>query len=300
MIDVKGLSKDYGNGKGVFELTFAVKEGEVFGYLGPNGAGKTTTIRQLLGFIRPDAGACSVAGLDCWTRAAEIQKRLGYIPGETAFITGMKGGAFLRLLSDMRRTKDAVRQKKLEELFELDTSMPIRRMSKGMKQKLAIVAAFMHDPDICILDEPTDGLDPLMQRRFVEPILEEKGRGKTILLSSHQFEEIERTCDRVGIIRKGKLVSVQDIAALKALRQRRYVVSLESESDADALRGAGLALGKLGAGRFEVTVSGRADELIKKLARVTVDGLETDAITLEEIFMQFYGQEVRNNELSAL
>jgi ABC-2 type transport system ATP-binding protein len=300
MIDVKGLSKDYGNGKGVFELTFAVKEGEVFGYLGPNGAGKTTTIRQLLGFIRPDAGACSVAGLDCWTRAAEIQKRLGYIPGETAFITGMKGGAFLRLLSDMRRTKDAVRQKKLEELFELDTSMPIRRMSKGMKQKLAIVAAFMHDPDICILDEPTDGLDPLMQRRFVELILEEKGRGKTILMSSHQFEEIERTCDRVGIIRKGKLVSVQDIAALKALRQRRYVVSLESESDADALRGAGLALGKLGAGRFEVTVSGRADELIKKLARVTVDGLETDAITLEEIFMQFYGQEVRNNELSAL
>jgi ABC-2 type transport system ATP-binding protein len=290
MIEVRGLTKKFGNGKGVFDLTFSVEKGEVFGYLGPNGAGKTTTIRQLLGFIRADSGACKIGGLDCWASASEIQKHLGYIPGETAFISGMKGSEFLRLLSDMRRTRDDTRRQKLEALFEIDTVVPIRRMSKGMKQKIGIIAAFMHDPDVYILDEPTDGLDPLMQRRFVELIQEEKGRGKTVLMSSHQFDEIERTCDRVGIIRAGKLVSIRDIAALKETRQRKYLVTLGSPEDVEALSADGLALTRLSGNRVDVTVSGSADELIKRLSRVAVESLEAGTLTLEEIFMQYYGQ----------
>jgi ABC-2 type transport system ATP-binding protein len=146
MINVMDMTMRYKSGKGIFDLAFAVKEGEAFGYLGPNGAGKTTTIRNLLGFMKPDAGGCTIAGLDCWRQADEIHRRLGYLPGETAFFTNMKGTEFLRLLSDMRGTKDTARQKKLAERFEIDAAVPIRKMSKGMKQKIGIIAAFMHDP----------------------------------------------------------------------------------------------------------------------------------------------------------
>lgn len=293
MIEVSGLTMQYRGGKGIFDLSFSIGEGEVFGYLGPNGAGKTTTIRNLLGFMKADRGSCSIKGLDCWSKAAEIQKNLGYIPGEIAFISGMKGNEFLRLLSGMRGTKDAATQKKLAERFEIDINMSLRKMSKGMKQKVGIIAAFMHDPAVYILDEPTNGLDPLMQKRFVELVLEEKHRGKTILMSSHMFDEIERTCDRAGIIRDGRLVAIEDIAALKQARQRKYIVALESAGDMETLKHAGLNLVELGQNRAEITVGGKADAFVKQLSAVTVEGLDVGPLSLEEVFMQFYRQEAK-------
>ncbi len=228
VINVQNLTRDYGSGKGLFDVSFQVKKGEVFGFLGPNGAGKTTTIRHLMGFIRPKAGRCQIDGLDCWKNRDEIQKRLGYIPGEINFFDDMTGKEFLKFVTDYRKIGNENRMQELLERFSSDPRGTIKKMSKGMKQKIGIVAAFMHDPDILILDEPTSGLDPLMQNRFIELIAEEKKKGKTILLSSHMFEEVERTCDRIGIIRSGKLVTVDSVETLRERHMHTYTVRLDS------------------------------------------------------------------------
>ena len=166
-ISINNLTRDYGNNKGIFDVSFNVEKGEVFGFLGPNGAGKTTTIRHLMGFIKPKMGSCSINDLDCFSKASEIQKTLGYIPGEISFFDDMSGLAFLNFLEKFRGLSKS-RKDELIEYFELNPKGKIKKMSKGMKQKIGIVAAFMHDPDILILDEPTSGLDPLMQKKFID------------------------------------------------------------------------------------------------------------------------------------
>ena len=265
VIQIDRLTRDYGGGKGVFDQSFEVAQGEAFGFLGPNGAGKTTTIRHLMGFLRAKAGGCAIGGMDCWAQRDRIQERLGYIPGEICFFQDMTGAEFLRFTAAYRGMASTARQKELLERFELDPRGKINRMSKGMKQKLGIVTAFMHDPDILILDEPTSGLDPLMQSRFIDLITEEKRRGKTILMSSHLFEEVERTCDRVGIIRQGRLVAVDAVDALRQRHVRPYTVTLESEALARA---------------FAEDFGGRQEGLT-----VTVTARQS----LEEIFMHYYG-----------
>lgn len=264
-IDIEKLTRDYGNGKGIFAVSFQVNEGEVFGFLGPNGAGKTTTIRHLMGFIRPKSGSCTIRGMDCWSERCRIQEHLGYIPGEISFFDDMTGAEYLKFLAGYRGLKTAPRMKEMMDRFELDPKSKIKKMSKGTKQKLGIVAAFMHDPDILILDEPTTGLDPLMQSRFVELLAEEKNKGKTILLSSHIFEEVERTCDRVGIIRQGKIVTLDSVEALRKRHVRSYQVTLDSE-----------ALAKSFAEDFGGVCHGRT---------VTVAAWQS----LEDIFMHYYG-----------
>jgi len=266
-IEVQNLTRDYGNGKGIFDLSLRVGEGEAFGFLGPNGAGKTTTIRHLLGFIRPQAGVCTINGMDCWRESQKILKHLGYIPGEPSFFDDMTGSGFLQFIERYRGTGTNSRTKEMLDRFELDPKGRIKKMSKGMKQKIGIVAAFMHDPDILILDEPTSGLDPLMQSRFIELIAEEKKRGKTILMSSHMFEEVERTCHRIGIIRNGKLVAVDTTDALREKHIRPYTVTLETEKAALA---------------FAKDFGGKQDGL-----QVTVSTKQT----LEDIFMAYYGGE---------
>ena len=197
VIKVCGLTRDYGSNKGIFDINFSIEKGEVFGFLGPNSAGKTTTIRHLMGFLKPQQGSCTVSGLDCRENAAEIQKNLGYIPGEIALFDDMSGIQYLRFMQEYRGIDCTKRMNGIIERFELDPNLKIKKMSKGMKQKIAIAAAFMHDPDILILDEPTSGLDPLMQNRFIELIKEEKQRGKTVLMSSHMFEEVEKISGNV-------------------------------------------------------------------------------------------------------
>ena len=267
VIKVESLVRDYGGGKGVFDISFHVKQGEAFGFLGPNGAGKTTTIRQLMGFLKPRSGSCTMGGLDCWRDRDKVQARLGYIPGEISFFEDISGAEVLKFIAEYRRIGTQNRKGELLERFELNPKTKIKKMSKGMKQKLGIVAAFMHDPDILILDEPTSGLDPLMQSRFIDLIADEKKHGKTILMSSHMFEEVERTCDRIGIIRQGRMVAVDNAAALRERHTRNYTVTLANESDAQA---------------FAADFSG-----IQNGLEVTV----TTKQSLEEIFMNYYGGE---------
>lgn len=233
VIHIEHLTRDYGDNKGVFDLSLDIDRGEVFGFLGPNGAGKTTTIRHLLGFLRPRQGLVEINNLRVWDNYADILKDVGYIPGEIAFFDKMNGLEYLRFIQQYRKD-DADRMKELIDMFELNPRVKIKKMSKGMKQKVGIVQAFMHDPDILILDEPTSGLDPLMQQRFIELLAKEKRRGKTILLSSHMFEEVEKTCDRIGIIRNGRMVALSTVEELRKHYVHNYTVKLDSEAQAEA------------------------------------------------------------------
>lgn len=292
MITVSGMTLTYHSGKGVFDLNFTVPKGAVMGYLGPNGAGKTTTIRALLGFMRPDSGKCSVGNLDCVEQAPEIQKKLGYIPGEISFPEGMSGDEFLAFMSAMRGTKSTERKNLLLEMLELDPRGRIKKFSKGMKQKLGIIAAFMHNPEVLILDEPTSGLDPLMQNRFAELILSEKANGKTILMSSHIFEQVEKMCDSVLIIKDGRIVEQANVQKLKD-EQRRIFVLRPGEPDVAAgiLKAGGFDMRVEQNGVFEVFVSGeKMDSFVKTAAKFTVLNLSVKQQSLEDIFINYYGK----------
>lgn len=291
MIEVRNLSKVYANGKGVFNLDFTVGDGEVFGFLGPNGAGKTTTIRCLMGFTNASGGSCTINGMDCRTQAAEIQSMLGYIPGEIAFFENMTGMQFMEFLGKMRGTRDTKLRNQLIERFELEADRKIRKMSKGMKQKVGMITAFMHDPQILILDEPTSGLDPLMQKRFIELIIEEKKRGKTILMSSHTFDEVDRTCQRAAIIREGKLETVEDIATLKSTLRKSYLVSVAEDADIKKIQKSGLEYKLVDDRRVEIFIGGDYGKMLSVLAGCTVTSLDAAAQTLEQIFIRYYGKE---------
>ncbi len=267
-IEIEGLTRDYGGGKGVFDLSLAIEEGQIYGFLGPNGAGKTTALRHLMGFLRPRTGRVLIDGQDCFRNRDSIQREVGYVAGEISFLAGMTGKEYLDFIGRYRGGRSERKQELLDR-FELATGGKIRKMSKGMKQKLGIVAAWMHDPQILILDEPTGGLDPLMQRSFIELLREEKERGKTILLSSHLFEEVEQTCDRIGMIRGGRLVANDTAEALRSRHTRTYQVELADEQLAAAF-----------AADFNGSRDGRTVTL-------------TAAHDLEKIFMQYYGGEVK-------
>lgn len=230
-ITVDNLTKDYGHGRGVFDVSFSVKEGEVFGFLGPNGAGKSTTIRHLMGFSKPDKGSTKILGEESFDNYCKFMEKVGYLPGEIALPSGLTGWEFIDMMKKLKNVKDDTFLKKLMELFELDASGETKRMSLGIKRKLAIVTAFMNDPDILILDEPTSGLDLGMQQTFIEFIKEEKKRGKTILLSSHIFGEVDATCDRIAIIKDGRIVSEFVANDLKHNQEKIYKIQFASVKD---------------------------------------------------------------------
>lgn len=288
VIKIENLTKDYGSNKGVFDLSFEVKKGEVLGFLGPNGAGKTTTIRTLLGFIKGDRGSVSINGLDPFKNAEEVNRSLGYLPGENSLMDEMKGDDFIKFIADMKGMNNLDRIDELKEFFELDASGKIKKMSKGMKQKIGIVCAFMNSPDILILDEPTSGLDPLMQNKFVELILKEKERGATILMSSHIFEEIEKTCDRSVIIKNGRLVLTEDINKLKENKNKNFRIEFKNEFEAKNFAAMFMNT-SIKDKVVKVGVKGNMDEFIKKLASFDVIDIDIEQQSLEELFMHFYG-----------
>lgn len=292
VFEIKNITKDYGNQKGVFDASFTVKKGEVMGFLGPNGAGKTTTIRQLMGFIHPDRGEVKINGLDCFSDAATIQKNLGYLPGEIAFMDDMTGIEFIKFIGHMKSMTDFTYAEELMKLFELDPKGKLKKMSKGMKQKIGIVCAFMNQPEIIILDEPTSGLDPLMQNRFVELILKEKEKGTTILMSSHIFEEVERTCDRTVIIKNGRIMAVEDMSKLKSNKRKFYVVRFAEEKMAQEFaKEYQIAKEAIEKDIVTIGVKGNVDEFIKTLSKYQVKDLNVKTQSLEELFMHFYGGE---------
>lgn len=296
MIEVKNLTQVYKSGKGVFDLNFTIKEGEVFGYLGPNGAGKTTTIRNLLGFTNATKGSAKIKGIDCRKDAAKLQSFIGYLPGEIAFFDHMTGIQFLKFMGDMRCTKDLSIRDNLIERFTLDINVKIKKMSKGMKQKLGIITAFMHDPAIYILDEPTSGLDPLMQNIFKDLLDNEKSRGKTIMLSSHIFSEVQKSCDRAGVIRDGRIVAIEDVQSLNAMKEETLIITLADSKDIKKLTTKIKNAKKLSNRRVQITISTNYQELFAVLSTLSVIGLESRQQSLEDVFMKYYGKDAESDE----
>ena len=293
MIRVKNLTKDYGGRKGIFDLSFEVENGEVFGLLGPEGAGKTTVISQLLGFASASRGRCFINGKSCHTRSAEIMEFTGYLPEDISLPEDMTGLAFVRFMAEIKGIKSIERAQQVAERFELDLDERIRKMSRRTRKKVGIVCAFMHDPAVILLDEPMGGLDALMQGRLNDLILEEKGKGKTILFASHTFEEVERICDRVGMIKKGLMVNVDDIAGIRAAKKKSYIVSFATDEDAQRFAREGFEVISLSGRQITVSLKGEMMPLVKALGSYQVVGLETVAQSLEDVFIHFYGGDTR-------
>ncbi|QHA93258.1 ABC transporter ATP-binding protein [Bacillus sp. N1-1] len=291
MIELNGLTKKFSNGKGIFDVTFSIPKGEVFGFLGPNGAGKSTTIRHLMGFMKPSKGSASINGMDTWKDAAKIQEKIGYLPGEISFLDGMDGMAFLKLVGGMRGMKQTDYRDELIHRLQFDVKTPIRKMSKGMKQKVGIVAAFMHEPEVIILDEPTSGLDPLMQRIFIEIVMEQKEKGTTFLMSSHSFSEIERTCDRAAIIKDGKIVVVENIHDLQQKQRRLFDVTFESEEEAKLVKESKLDVISVTENRAEIAVQGDYNQFIHALGDYRIRNIDIHEQNLEEVFLNYYDRE---------
>lgn len=231
VIEIKALTKDYGNGRGIFDLDFSIAEGEMVGYVGTNGSGKTTTVRHIMGFLKPSSGSASVNGLSSWEHSSEIVRRIGYVPGEIAFPDLRSGTEFLKCQADFLGLGDMSYANELIERLQLDPSADLNRMSKGMKQKTALVAALMNDSPIIILDEPTTGLDPLMRATFLDIIKEEHSRGKTIFMSSHSFDELEKTCDKVALINDGHIVDVCDMNLIRNRPSREFKIEFRTAED---------------------------------------------------------------------
>ena len=231
VIEVNNLTKDYGYDKGVFGINFKIEEGEAVGFVGTNGSGKTTTIRSILGFIKPTAGEAKVNGLNSWEHASEIIKNIGYVPGEIAFPDLKTGVEFLNSQKEFLGIKDMSYANELIKRLQLDPRANLKRMSKGMKQKTALVAALMNDAPIIVLDEPTTGLDPLMRVTFLDIIKEEHKKGKTIFMSSHNFEELEGTCDKVALINDGRIIDVCDMKLINDPPEKEFKIEFNTEKD---------------------------------------------------------------------
>lgn len=283
------LTKFYGGTRGIEGIELTIGRGEIFGFLGPNGAGKTTTIRQLMGMLKPTRGSATILGFDSWRDAVKIKFHVGNIPGDVHLYDKLKVSEHLDYIDRFRPGADPLRTELIER-FGLDTHKKVKSLSSGNRQKVAIVLAVMHDPEILILDEPTGGLDPLMQQEFYSLLEELKERGRTIFLSSHILSEVERVCDRVGIVRDGRLVDTQSIEDLKQNKIRHMDVLFRDKVDAAEFE----ALPQVTAvesvnKRMRITIQGDVDALIKQLAGHAVEDLTFSQPSLEDFFMSFYG-----------
>lgn len=293
-IIIQHLTKNYGQGRGIFDISATVHQGECYGFLGPNGAGKSTTIRHLMGFSKPQAGTAFINGKNTWKNAASLQKEVGYLPGEVALPTGMTGTQFLNMMGKMRGLKDTRYLNDLLDRFQLDPNLDLKKMSLGTKRKLAVVTAFMHDPEILILDEPTSGLDPVMQEIFIAYILAEKKRGKTIFLSSHIFHEIDAACDRIAIIKDGKIVSEFDPVLLKKERDKVYRVTFSDLTQWQAFTALPYSFASQNQKKLRAKVQLKNSDIqpfMKDLAKFHVTDFTEFPFSLEDYFMKFYRED---------
>jgi ABC-2 type transport system ATP-binding protein len=296
-IRAAGLTKDYGAGRGLFDLDLEVEEGHVFGYLGPNGAGKTTTIRLLMGLARPTRGSASIFGLDCWAQAVRVKRHVGYVPGELPQFGGLRGHDIVAYLGAMAGGVDDAYVKRLAERLQLDLSRRFREYSSGNKKKLVLVTAFMRRPRLLILDEPTTGLDPLNQQEFYAMVREARQDGATVFLSSHVLSEVEHVCDRVGIIRAGRLVRVASLEELHDIRWRRVEIDFAGDPPVEAIRRAdGVDSVTVEDHRVRCVVRGSFEPLLQALAGAHVANLSSHEPSLEETFLEYYAADGRARE----
>ncbi len=291
VIETKNLTKSYGKARGIVDLTLTVEQGEWFGFIGPNGAGKSTTIRTLLGLIFPTSGSAKIFGLDVVTQKEEILKRVGYLPSEALFYPGMKVKDILKFSADLRKTDCSKTAAALCDRLKLDVNRKVDELSFGNRKKVAIVTALQSKPELLILDEPTSGLDPLMQHEFFEIIREYNKEGSTVFVSSHILPEIERNCDRAGVIREGRLIACDSVEALGQSNAKR--ISLSGDVNVDGL--AGIKDICVNGETKSFLYSGDINALIGKLAGCNVKDLTITDPDLDEIFLHFYGNDAKES-----
>ena len=292
VIETDRLAKRYGAARGIEDVSMSVEAGEVFGFLGPNGAGKTTTIRTLLDLLHPTSGSARVFGLDSRRDSLAIRARVGNLPGDFSYDPHLTGRELVAFLAEIRGVRGLGRAPALAERFGADLERPLGHLSRGNRQKVGLIQALFHGPELLILDEPTSGLDPLVQEEFLRVVQEERARGTSVFISSHELDEVQRACDRVGIIRDGRLVAVEDVADLTRRAYRH--VSLEFAAPVDAAefrRLAGVSELAAEGSRITFKVEGDLDAIVKAAARHTVHDIEVTEPTLEEVFLAYYGRD---------
>ncbi len=290
-ITTTGLTKYYGKVPGIIDLDLEVTIGEVFGFIGPNGAGKSTTIRTLLNFLHPTSGSAQILGLDIAVDSIEIRRRTGYLPGDLQLYPAMTGRELLLYFANLRKTDTTVRTEELAERFDLDLDRQIKDYSTGNRQKVGLVNAFMHDPELLILDEPTGGLDPLMQQEFQDLINETRDAGKTVFLSSHILPEVDRVADRVAIVRESRLIAVDTLVGFKAKSAATLTIQFATEVDAgmfDRLDSVRSTTIRNGGTVVHLTVEGTLDSVIKLASQYEVVSLATESEDLDEVFLSYY------------
>ncbi|AZZ61247.1 ATP-binding cassette domain-containing protein [Oenococcus sp. UCMA 16435] len=294
IIRINNLTKDYGSKKGVFDVNLSINKGEVFGIVGISGSGKTTIIRHLMGFLKSDKGETLIKNEDCWKNSAELKENIGYVPGEIAFPDAKNGTDFLNTQANFLHLDDMSFADDLVKKFDLDPSANLKRMSKGMKQKTAIVSAFMADPEILLLDEATTGLDPLMQNVFIDLIKKEKSKGKTIFMSSHMFNELESTCDRVAFLKNGHIIQVVKIDQIRGNEKtKEYKIEFVKEEDYKKFLRHPFNMIRLQEKLNQVTISisdTKINELFRVLSTMEVKFISQLPLTLETYFKEKYNQ----------
>jgi ABC-2 type transport system ATP-binding protein len=289
VIEADRLTKRYGKARGIAELSLTVERAEVFGFLGPNGAGKTTTIRTLLDLLHPTSGSARLFGLDSRRHSRAIRARRGNLPGEFAYDERLTGSDVLRTFAALRGVRDLRGAKVLAERFEADLSRRLGELSRGNRQKIGLILALFHDPELLILDEPTAGLDPLMQEEFLAVVAEQRERGTTVFISSHDLDEVQRACDRVGIVRDGHLIDVEDVARMRERAYRDVSVRFATPVDPTELSALpGVTELRADGERLDFRVAGDLDAVVKVAARHEVRDLEITQPTLEELFLTYY------------
>jgi ABC-2 type transport system ATP-binding protein len=292
VIETHDLTVYYGKHRGILNVNLTVEQGEVFGFLGPNGAGKTTTQRVLLDVFPPTAGSANIFGLDCQDQGVEIRKRIGYLPGELALYSNIKASQFFKMYEYLRGENDSKDYwRELADRLELDTTRKIRELSRGNKQKVGVVAAFMSRADLLILDEPTGGLDPLVQRSVLDMVREAKAGGRTVFFSSHIISEVQAVCDRVGIIRDGQLVAIQKVEDLLAARMNRITMIFDDLPPAGTFDISGVKELERSEKSIVLEVTENLPQVLSAAAQNKIMDIETHNIGLEEIFLAYYSEE---------
>ncbi|MCA9388252.1 ABC transporter ATP-binding protein [Candidatus Berkelbacteria bacterium] len=289
-IDLKGLTKFYGKSRGIEDVTLQVREGEVFGFLGPNGAGKTTTIRLILDFIRPSRGTAQVFGLDSVVDSVKIKKKIGYLAGDIALYGHLTGYQLIDYLSDLNGGYDRQEFERLASAFKAQLSRPIHNLSKGNRQKIGLIHMLVHQPELLVFDEPSSGLDPFMQQILYEEIRKIKESGRTVFMSSHNLEEVQRTCDRAGFVRDGRIVAVETLKEMSKLNLKRYDVRFGHDilpSEFRSVEGVESAQ-LIDEETLSVRINGSVNPLIQKLSNYTVENITEQKTSLEEIFFHYY------------
>jgi ABC-2 type transport system ATP-binding protein len=288
VIEISHLTKYYGKHKGIEDITFAIEEGEIYGFIGPNGAGKSTTIRTLLALIHPTSGSATIFGKDCIKNASEIAQDVGYLPAETSYYEQMTVKDLFEYSAALYGKDCSTRVKELSSRFQIDLKRKISQLSLGNKKKVGIIQALLHSPKLLILDEPTSGLDPLMQQTFFEILKEENKKGTTILFSSHVLSEVQKICDKVAIIKEGKIISEQKISELKNNGYKKIELTAKSQIPKDYFADKDIASYKQDDRHAHFLFKGDINAILERIWHLQVEDVQIEEPTLEEIFLHYY------------